>query len=441
MAYILVYFIIVAVLVLIFATLAAVIVRRLYMESRYRRLDDERERFARLVYTLESGQGVAYLGPYRHRPGSPAWQAVEEKIFEAFDSGRGNTEAMRLFDKLGYAEYNMMLIKSGNRWEQALAAERLGHMRCREAMPQLVEALESGNTDLKLMAVHALGLIGDSSALPHLIKMFRGTIASGEEVSRKVLTSSIISFGAAASRELLIELSFPDWRMRSAVLDMLGEIGGARLAPAVMKMLKDPERDVRAKAAKCLGKLRHADALPTLCESLVDSSWVVRLHCARALGLIRDERAVPHLIRRLADRNWQVRQCVSEALGRIGQSAYLELFKVFADSPDQYARDQALYELGKRGVAGALISMLPKNGSGHLLLKEIPPAQDRGGIRMEVLMDMVMYLSSMDDGALGRAITALLGIEHDSSGPLVVFKAVETIKDLGKGPRGNPVKD
>lgn len=432
---------IIAVLALIFATLAAVVVRRLYMERRYRRLDDDRDRFSRLVYALESGQGVAYLGPYRHRPGSPAWQAVEEKIFEAFDSGRGTTEAMRLFDKLGYAEYNMALIKSGNRWEQALAAERLGHMRCKEAIPLLVSALESRNMDLKLMAVHALGLIGDYSALPHLVKMYRGTIASGEEVSRKVLTSSIISFGAAASRDLIMELSFPDWRMRSAVLDILGEIGGARIAPAVTRLLKDPERDVRAKAAKCLGKLKYSDALPMLCETLVDSSWVVRLHCARSLGLIRDERAVPHLVRRLADRNWQVRQCVSEALGRIGQSAYLELFKVFVDSPDQYARDQALYELGKRGVAGALISMLPKNGNGHLVLKEIPPAQDRGGIKMEVLVDMVMYLSAMEEGALGRAITALLSIEHDSSGPLVVFKAVETLKALGKGPWDNTVTD
>lgn len=439
MAYILVYSIIIAVVILILATLAAVIARRLYMEVKYRRLDKERERYSRLLAILESGKGIAYLGPYRKRPGSVAWTAIEEELFKAFDSRRGRTEAIRLFEKLGYAEYNMKAVRSGNRWEQAMAAERLGHMRCREALPVLIEALESSNTDLKLMAVHALGLIGDASALPHLMKMLRSTISAGEEVSRKVLTSSIISFGAVATRDLIRELSSPDWRIRAASLEMLGEIGGAMIAPAVMNMLKDPERDVRAKAAKCLGKLRCADALPALCEALIDRHWVVRLHCSRALGLIRDERAVPHLTRRLADRNWQVRQAVSEALGRVGGAAYLEILKAFVDSTDQYARDQALFELGKRGVAGALLSMLAARDG--LVLREILPSEDRGGIRMEVLIDMLVYLSLMDEAALARLLTDLLGIEHAEIAPAEVLKAARKLKGLGMGPWDSTITD
>ena len=107
--------------------------------------------------------------------------------------------------------------------------------------------------------------------------------------------------------------------------------------------------------------------------ALDDRYWVVRLHAARALGLIREKRSEPALVAKLVDRNWQVRRAVSEALSRIGGTAYLELLKVFIDSPDQYARDQALDELARSSVAAALLSMLPKGRQ--------PPCRPQGGPR------------------------------------------------------------
>ena len=204
-----------------------------------------------------------YLSPYRHRPLSAGWVAVEEGLFKAFDSG-GGSEAARLFDKLGYADYYMETIKSGNRWEQAMAAERLGHMRCKRALPLIVEAFESPNTDLKLMAIHAAGRIGDASMLPALVRIMKSAVLRSEEVSKKILASSIISFGALASRPLVEELSCPDWRVRAACLNLLGEIGGAGLGPLFLKLLDDPEQDVRAKAARGLGRIRCVEAAEKL---------------------------------------------------------------------------------------------------------------------------------------------------------------------------------
>src|SRR4030067_848497 len=59
-------------------------------------------------------------------------------IVRRFDAAHCRLEAARLFDKLGYADHYMKTIKSGNRWEQALAAERLGHVRCARSLPLLV---------------------------------------------------------------------------------------------------------------------------------------------------------------------------------------------------------------------------------------------------------------------------------------------------------------
>lgn len=430
MAYIVVYSIIATVIILIILTLAAVIMRRLYMERRYRRLDDARERYSTLSTAFEKRKLIAYLGPYRHKPGSAEWAAVEEYIFMAFEDAHCSGEAARFFDKLGYADHYIGMIKYGNRWEQALAAERLGRIRCQRAVPALIEALESGNTDLLLMAIHALGLIGDGSALPSLVKMLKSAVLKGEEVSKKVLASSIISFGAEAVRALAAELTDPEWRVRSVCLDMLGEIGGAHLAPLFMKMLSDPEQDVRAKAAKGLGRLRYVEAAPSLEGALADRHWVVRLHSARALGFMKEERSVPALTAKLTDRNWQVRRAVAEALGAIGGSAYLELLKVFIDSTDRYAREQALDELGRSGAASALLSMLPKGEHNYLLLMEIAPTGDKGGIRMELLVDMLLFLSALDVEEMAQALAALQGVAGGSCAK-VVMHARNRIKEFG----------
>lgn len=435
MAYIFVYSIIIILIALIIVTLAAVILRRLYMKKKYRRLDEERERYSTLSIALEKKKLMAYTGNYRHSPGSAAWVAVEENIFRAFEVPGCRDEAARLFDMLGYTDHYMETIKSGNRWEQAISAERLGHMKCRRALPLLVEALQSANLDLKLMSICAVGLINDASVLPALVNMLRGAVSTGEEVSKRVIASSIISFGPAASRTLAAELTNPDWRMRAACLNLLVEIGGANLAPLFTKMLSDPEQDVRAKAAKGLGRIRCAGAAPDLATALADPHWVVRLHSARALGLIKDERSVPALIEKLTDRNWQVRRAVSEALGSIGGTSYLELLRAFVDSADRYAKEQALDELGRSGAAAALLSMLPRGEYNYLLLKELPPTNDKGGIRMELLVDMLLFISSLDEESMTMTLDALEGVA-DGSGVKMANGAKKHIKEFGIRSRG-----
>jgi HEAT repeat protein len=402
------------------------------MEGVYGRLDMERARFANFPAALAARMAIVHLSPYRHKPGSSAWVAVEEGLFKAFDSA-GAAGAASLFDKLGYADYYMKSIRSGNRWEQAMAAERLGHMRCEKALPLIVEAFESPNTDLRLMAIHAAGRIGDPSVLPALVRIMKSVVLTGEDVSKKVLASSILSFGASASRPLVDELSCPDWRVRAVCLNLLGEIGGAGLGPLFMRMLDDPEQDVRAKAARGLGRIRCAEAALKLEECLNDRHWVVRLHASRALGLIREQRSEPALVARLVDRNWQVRRAVSEALARMGQRT--SSFKVFIDSPDQYARDQALDELSRSSVAAALLSMLPGGASSHLVLKEVSPTADNGGVRTEVLVDMVMFLSTLDEQTLAMALTAMR-LAIDLNGPYGAMPDGESIRELGSRGRG-----
>ena len=49
-----------------------------------------------------------------------------------------------------------------------------------------------------------------------------------------------------------------------------------------------------------------------------------------------------------------------------------------------------------------------------MLLKEVPPTDDKGGIRMELLVDMLLFLSALDEESMAQALTALEGASGGS---------------------------
>jgi HEAT repeat protein len=159
---------------------------------------------------------------------------------------------------------------------------------------------------------------------------------------------------------------------------------------------------------------------------------------------MREDRSVSALTEKLTDKNWQVRRAAAEALGAIGGSAYYELLKVFIDSNDQYARDQAFFELGERGVAGALLSMLQEEKNIYLALKDIPPTADKGGIGREVVREMLLFLTTLSKDTLGQALLALLKIENkenNGNSAREAFNSMERLKDFGRGSWGSAAFD
>ena len=98
-------------------------------------------------------------------------------------------------------------------------------------------------------------------------------------------------------------------------------------------------------------------------------------------------------------------------------------------------REQALDELGRSGVAAILLSMLPQGEYNYLLLKEIPPADDKGGIRMELLVDMLLFLSALDGESMSQALAALQGVAGGGSAKSVI-NAQNRIKEFGSRGKG-----
>jgi len=355
--------IILSILFLITFNFIAVLIRRFYMDRKYRALDAERERYAPFEASLVGGGVVGDLDRFRNPPGSFGWKAVEEILFRALDDDECDTGLVReRFEELGYTDYYIERLRLGGRWERAVAADKLGRTGCVRAVPVLVEALGSKYRDLRNMAVYSLGLIGDARAVAPLVEMLRQSVIDREEASVRIVKSSLISLGAASVGLVEREARGPLWQVRAAAVDILGEIALPEAAGALRDALEDTDRDIRAKAAKGLGRIRDRTAAPQLIRHITDPFWVVRLHSARALGLIGESAAMGHIKQRLTDENWQVRRVASEALGEIGDEGIAVLLEVFLESEDVYAREQAADELERDGVAEGFIDFMMESG-------------------------------------------------------------------------------
>lgn len=412
------------------------LLRRSYRKRRYRLLDIERERFAHLVAGLASGSGD--MDTLRKAEDSLEWIAIEDLLFKAFDDPGANRETvLNIFEDLGYVRHYIKNLRSGSRWEQAGAAEKLGRMGCRRVAPYLVKELNSVHADVCNTAVHSLGALLDIKAIPHIMERLVKAIENSEEVSIRIMKSSLIGFGRPAVAHLLPELANPSWQVRAAAVDILGEMDGPEAVRALTASLNDTERDVRAKAAKGLGKLRDASSSLPLIEHMDDPHWVVRLHVTRASGQIRDPAAVEHVLKRLNDINWQVRKAAAEALGRFGGSAFLSLLDVYLNGLDKYSKEQASDEIARAGLLGAL--------AGAVLTKDMTKPDDIAtifnrartcckayrNISQEVFFEMLLLLSKAGREKARGALTHLAAGELDATEIEEVIDAVERLVESG----------
>ena len=248
-----------------------------------------------------------------------------------------------------------------------------------EAVPQLIAALEelnrSGETYGSYEAiVTALGMIGDSRAVPILVTAMEGNHERSLilEALAKIGGSDALSgvmdfylkgtrgsendfwvgifgrFGEEAQADLVRafartkpaarlpatpptmqynRLFYIRGSVRVHLVALLRRLKGAEAAPVMRKALKDPEADVRAQAADELGDLKDPDAVPLLMKALGDQEFPVIVASIGALGRIGEEKALPPLIELLEPDlgkrggDSYVRKAAEEAILSFGEEA------------------------------------------------------------------------------------------------------------------------
>jgi HEAT repeat protein len=257
-----------------------------------------------------------------------AWQATEPGALALLGKLRGEAHAalISVFLRRGVARRAMRDLRHRSRVRRARAAQVLGDLELKAAVPELSRLLDDRHDEVRVVAVRALGRIGDPAAAWRLI----ASLDRPDPLPSLLVTHTLVQLGADAEITLSAALDHPQARVRVVCLDALGLLGATGAVTRIARVLgDDASLDVRVAAAASLGRLGTRSALDPLIGALAPARpTTLRAAAARALGDLGAPTAVPHLEALLDDDTFRIAHEAAHALRRLGPTGLDALRRV-----------------------------------------------------------------------------------------------------------------
>jgi HEAT repeat protein len=266
----------------------------------------------------------------------------------------------------GLLDLRIRQARSSEGWPRRAVLLALGRTRAPEAVPALVEALESPAEETRVAAVRGLGRIASTQAALPLLDF----LADDElHVPEHTLKNALLNCCRDAPEILIPYLNRTGGRTRELIARILGELASPGLGEELLVLAADPLPEVRASAARALAKAQPEIAFPVLSTLAVDREWFVRLRAVIALSSLDQPGRSYVLLRALCDANRHVRQRAAWTLARIRQGKE-ELLERIVATQDNYALQAFLSELERCDSLDAAL-----DGLGNIAAR-VPGAAD-----------------------------------------------------------------
>lgn len=152
-----------------------------------------------------------------------------------------------------------------------------------------------------------------------------------------------------------------DPRVRKAVVQSLGRLGGPAAAKAALRLIKDTVPFVRAHAARALAELDCVEAAAPISELLGDSDWWVRSAAKQSLETLGSE-VWPVLVRCLEHPDKFVRNGSAEVFQNLGILDSLIVMEAASDDPS-LSKIDLLRRIAAAGGARMTDSLVERSGS------------------------------------------------------------------------------
>jgi HEAT repeat protein len=254
----------------------------------------------------------------------------------------------------GLLDLRVRQARTSQGWPRRSALLVLGRTGAPEAIPALVEALESPSEETRVAAVRALGRIALPRAATFLLDLF---VAGELKVPQHTLKNALLNCCRDAPAVLIPYLNSSTGTTRELVARVLGELASPSLGEELLILAADPMAELRASAARALAQVQPETSFPVLSTLAVDTEWFVRLRAVIAISSIEHSGKTYVLLRALCDLNRHVRQRAAWALARMQQGKEEILEKVVA-TQDNYALQAFLSELDRCGSLDAALDGL-----------------------------------------------------------------------------------
>jgi len=301
-----------------------------------------------------------------------------------------------------------LALKSSEVMVRVNAAGALGLVGDPAAVRPLIELLDDSHKEVRLAAAEALGRIGDARAIKPLIAMLEndGRTTNGRrDMERGAKSKEYCPLkwadesGIEEDEKAEAPCSAPE------TAELMEFTSGADSWTAVNRGVED--RDVLMSASKALAAIGERSIGPLL-AALQSSNQMIRAHAAASLKAFQDDRIAPALNKLLTDPEAHVRGHAVEALAKIGDAGPA-LSAVVNRREDRVVRLRALIVLQNYWANGkGRDEWLPKlagvlNDSDTLLSRGVAAIFKTAGPKSTELL--ITALS--ESGARARKLAAL----------------------------------
>jgi len=250
----------------------------------------------------------------------------------------------------------LTLARDQSPYTRAFAVKGLGALKDRSAMAVLMPLLSSGERNVLIETIRALGRIGDAAAVQPLVRII-GDAATDPQV-RLESVSALGGFHQPEIGDALIDvLADPSPSIRAAALKSLAAFDPENFVTVLSGLDSDPHWNVRAALATVLGTLPPENGLPRLESMLNDADQRVVPFAIAALVKLKAPNAAPLLLERLKADDPVVRAAAAAGIGELkpanGAAALADAYR-FGQRDAMYgARAAVLAAIAKYGAAAA----------------------------------------------------------------------------------------
>lgn len=339
---------------------------------------------------------------------------AEENQYEPFNANEIDTVIKKLKD-----------VENKERWG---LLERISSTRDKRFENVLIELLDEDDTEVKSLAISALGAIKSEKAYNLLLKI----VEDNDNIEELPATYALWAIG-----EIDIEKAYPlflkkldskNTALRAAAAEALGKSGRKDCVKKLIEKINDDQEIVRLFIIQSLGRLKDPSAIEVLKEQLKSDSQEVCNYAAAALGELGDPKVILHLRSAMKPQEDGTPKTywAAFALAKIKEDgSYFALKEFLLESEDPKMREACATALGELGNQLAVKDLILALHDESLFVR-CASAESLGMLKNEeAIKHLKAALKDQEMHVRISVVEALVNFNKD----LVIDSVMETAKD------------
>jgi HEAT repeat protein len=259
-------------------------------------------------------------------------------------------------------------LASGDTTARSTATYALGRLPLEQSMDLLAELLNDPELRIRCEAAQALGRIGTTHTIPHLVEALAGP-PELRHATRRSLAAIVARSGPTSAQELMQTARRSDRpEIRSELADVLGRLKDPQVVETLIQLLNDPEWRVRWKVLKSFERLARAGPLPETARAALFNyareelvAFRQSLACSRALAAQPTGEVQRLLAQALEEDRVNIEERVFHMLGIVcGRDRMLTIFQKLQSGDARLRADalEALDTLAPKEIARQVLALL-----------------------------------------------------------------------------------